>query len=87
MTDKLFGTEKTSTSPKFSMNGYDWWSVLVQALLIGLAAIITWALANVTGWVTVEHIGPMAPLVLTVVTACLNAARKFIKDYTETNKL
>jgi len=84
MTEKLFGTEKTSTSPKFSMNGYDWWSVLVQGLLIGVGAMITWAIGNVTGWITVENVGPMAPMVLTVITAVLNAARKFLKDYTNT---
>jgi hypothetical protein len=70
---------KLCGSPAFALNTTDLISVAKNALLVGLAAILTYVGENVTK----IDLGNMSALVVPVVVVAINTAVKWVKDNTK----
>lgn len=70
---------KSYGSPSFSLNTTDLISVAKNALLVGLAAVLTYAGENITK----IDLGSMSALVVPVVVVLINTLTKWVKDNTK----
>lgn len=70
---------KLSGSPSFALNTTDLVAVGKNALLVGLAAILTYVGENITK----IDLGSMSALVVPVVVVAINTAVKWVRDNTK----
>lgn len=66
-------------SKAFALNAYDLVSVGKNALLVGLAAVLTYLGENITK----IDLGSMSALIVPVVVVAINTAVKWVKDNTK----
>ena len=71
-------SEKKTGSPRFKLNTEDLMEVVKNALLVGVAAILTFVVDNI-GKI---EMGESLLIVLPMITLGLNTAIRWIKDYT-----